>query len=158
MPRVPNSSTQCKILRDVKTGTLYVRDHDTVGDGRRLRSDVAAVASRYQDVGTMRQRADADFFVLTAELGLSPDAIAYLKQEHDLGDLTGGGSKISVSEEELEKRCRAIREETGRTCFGRCDSLGSSQACALCYLAQRATWSICAQVSSLNHQRVRAEA
>lgn len=145
MPRKPNASTSWLILRDRHTGHLSVRNPEEGIDGRRLRADVNAINDRYQKVGIMQQRDDADFFVLSAELGLTADAIAYLKLEHDMGMALLSGSKVAA--EDLDMRIHAIRKETGRACFGQCDSLNHTATCALCYAEQRETWKICAQTS-----------
>jgi len=85
-------------------------------------------------------------------LGLKPDGVAYLMCEHKARDIdvTQFLSEEGEGRKQLHALAESIREETGRTCFGKCNSLYEAEACATCFSAKEETWWLCAQIKCIN--------
>lgn len=131
-----------RIFRDKETGQIYcVEPTKEPSYGRK---------KKYELLGSLNEKKDAEQFCEYKKLGLSADAIAYLEMEHRLHD-EFHGTENNIDAEQLYKMSEAVQEETGRPCFGKCRSMEhEAQACFLCYQnMQQTIWTQCATVKIL---------
>lgn len=104
-------------------------------------------AQRYEELGILRKREDAEQFRQYKEIGLLPDAVAYLSCEHATKSALQAGATVQF--ESLAQMVSSVKKETGRKCFGSCMSLEGAPACAICFSSLNKTWSLCACVKCL---------
>lgn len=132
-----------KIAKDTKTEELLLFHPSAQPEYSRT----PAQRKRYQEIATVASRRDAEQFLAYKELGLTADAVAFLKLEHDVRQATERGTCIRP--EELQEKVIEVQKETGRTCFGSCHSLDLAPACFTCYERRQETWSMCACIKSI---------
>lgn len=107
-------------------------------------SKTVSQRKRYLEIATVASKKDAEQFLGIKELGLTVDAVAYLKLEHDVKQAIT--RKTCIRPDELKEKVIQVHKETGRTCFGSCHSLEQAPACFTCYNSRQETWSMCACV------------
>ena len=103
---------------------------------------------RYIDLGNLNKLEDAEAFQQYKELGIAPDAVAFLCTERRIRTLDKARSNID--EEALNRLINDVRVSSGRTCFGTCKSLQGAPACAICFGDLRDTWNLCATIQCLH--------
>lgn len=128
-----------KILQNRDTNELIFIPPSTAGASRINQKDL----QHYDEVGYLRDGDDAASFLEFKEMDLSPDAIEFLKCEHDVNERINSGI-TDYDRGELAKLVADVRRDTGRACFGTCRSFDKEKACETCYLHKHATWLICA--------------
>lgn len=110
---------------------------------------------RYDEIGVMNRREDAEHFRQYKEMGIKPDAVAYLGFEHVITSAVENGTQVHY--EKLMEMAASVRKETGRVCFGNCRSLECAPACATCFASLNQTWRLCACVRCLVPEDVAAD-
>lgn len=102
---------------------------------------------KYTHIGALTAKEDAEMLCQYKESGLKPDAIAFLQCEHTLRNTKV--EEESKTADDIQTLVEAVRQGTGRLCFGKCKSMEESPACAECYRSLRHTWVLCASVKCL---------
>lgn len=134
-----------KIARNLKTGELLVF-HPSA------EPDILGLAMRktnpeYEILGEFAEKADADFFVQYKELKIPADAAAYIICEREIRRKFESGNSVEL--QTLQKMVNSTQEETGRTCFGHCQSMVGSKACNTCFVSRKTTWELCTAVKCI---------
>lgn len=125
------------IAQNKKTDEVIVFQQDP--------EDVSRKTHTY--LGFLNKREDAEAFRQYKELGIAPDAVAFLCKEHNLRKMDQ--NREAVDEEKLAELVDEVKISSGRTCFGSCKSIETSTACAICYEDLRSTWELCATICCL---------
>lgn len=112
--------------------------------------------ARYKQIGTMKSEDDAELFIAFKEMGLSPDAVAYLNHEHVITTALEKGCCADLKQ--LKEMSARVKKETGRSCFGNCKSLDGDSSCSRCFSMLNPTWSLCASIKCIKaHLNVQRE-
>ena len=107
----------------------------------------AAERKKYEEIGKFNKQEDAETFCQYKELGLLPDAVAYMDLERKIHAQTEEAE--TLDEQKLEKMIDDVKATSGRECFGNCQSLNTAPACATCFASLRRTWTLCASIKSI---------
>ena len=110
---------------------------------------LASEKKKYEELGKFNREKDAENFCQYRELGLLPDAVAYLSLERNIRHKIVCENQIN--QKELDALVNAVREESGRTCFGTCKSLDGAPACATCFTHLQKTWELCASIKCIDN-------
>ena len=137
-------NTYWKILQNKDSHELIFISPSATGASPLSRKDI----QQYDEVGFLRDANDAASFLEFKEMDMRPDAIAFLKCEHDVNERLAGGA--SFDREILSKLIADMRKDTGRTCFGTCRSYEKEKACETCFLNKQQTWILCATAKCLH--------